>query len=170
MAIVVDASVVVAARAADAASLAHADLGRLRVEYFPYEPFAERIWELRGFVELAGYSYEQQLEMLRRLRRGAADVATPRHRVELQMTALAESSGELERRADEALVAGRADLAQEALARKNAVDAELGEMRSRHLSLREEFDRLATASQRLQAKVDARRQQRMPPGRAAARA
>ena len=33
---------------ADAASLAHADLGRLRVEYFPYDPFAERIWELRS--------------------------------------------------------------------------------------------------------------------------
>ena len=33
---------------ADAASLAHADLGRLRVEYFPYDQFAERIWELRS--------------------------------------------------------------------------------------------------------------------------
>ena len=33
---------------ADAAWLAHADLGRLRVEYFPYDPFAERIWELRS--------------------------------------------------------------------------------------------------------------------------
>ena len=33
---------------ADAASLAHADLRRLRVEYFPYDPFAERIWELRS--------------------------------------------------------------------------------------------------------------------------
>ena len=33
---------------ADAASLVHADLRRLRVEYFPYDPFAERIWELRS--------------------------------------------------------------------------------------------------------------------------
>ena len=33
---------------ADAASLAHADLRRLRVEYFPYDAFAERIWELRS--------------------------------------------------------------------------------------------------------------------------
>ena len=31
----------------DAASLAHTDLLALRVEQFPYDPFAERVWELR---------------------------------------------------------------------------------------------------------------------------
>lgn len=31
----------------DTASLAHMDLLDLRVQSFPYEPFAERIWELR---------------------------------------------------------------------------------------------------------------------------
>lgn len=31
----------------DAASLAHADLLALRVELVPYEPLAERVWELR---------------------------------------------------------------------------------------------------------------------------
>jgi predicted nucleic acid-binding protein len=35
---------------ADAATLAHADLQALRVDLFPYEPFAGRIWELRGHV------------------------------------------------------------------------------------------------------------------------
>ena len=168
---------------ADAASLAHADLRRLRVEYFPYDPFAERIWELRSpgpaappgpseAVRLAfspgpadggtghpaetfDYSQEQQAEMLRRVRRGVVDVATSRKRVELQMAALAESSGELERRAGEARAAGQPDLAQESLARKNAVDAELGELRDRSQSLRQQADRLAAAAQRLQAKIDA---------------
>jgi predicted nucleic acid-binding protein len=32
---------------ADAATLAHADLVRLRVALFPYEPHAERVWALR---------------------------------------------------------------------------------------------------------------------------
>ena len=32
---------------ADAAALAHADLLALRVDLFPYEPFASRVWELR---------------------------------------------------------------------------------------------------------------------------
>jgi predicted nucleic acid-binding protein len=32
---------------ADSAALAHADLLALRIELFPYGPFAERVWELR---------------------------------------------------------------------------------------------------------------------------
>lgn len=166
---------------ADTASLAHADLGRLRVEYFPYDPFAERIWELRSpgpaappgspeparlffppgpagsgtgdRVEALGYSYQQQVEMLQRVRRGAADCGTARKRAELQMTALAQSSGELRQRAREALAAGREDLARQSLARNNAVEAELGELRDQEQSLREQADRLAAASQRLQAKI-----------------
>ncbi|HET8657833.1 MAG TPA: type II toxin-antitoxin system VapC family toxin [Micromonosporaceae bacterium] len=35
---------------ADTAALAHADLMSLRVELFPYEPFATRVWELRANV------------------------------------------------------------------------------------------------------------------------
>ncbi len=35
---------------ADSASLAHGDLSALRVELFPYEPFADRVWELRKTV------------------------------------------------------------------------------------------------------------------------
>lgn len=35
---------------ADAAALAHADLLDLRVQLFPYAPFASRVWELRGNV------------------------------------------------------------------------------------------------------------------------
>ena len=31
----------------DIASLAHGDFLQLRVELFPYEPFAERVWDLR---------------------------------------------------------------------------------------------------------------------------
>jgi len=167
---------------ADAASLAHADLRRLRVEYFPYDPFAERIWELRSPlaaapgspeqarlllppgpagsgtgnpVEMPGLVALEQVELLRRVGRGVADCDTARNRVELRMTALAQSSGELERRAEKARAAGQPDLARESLARKNAVDAELGELRDQHQSLRQQADRLAAASQRLQAKIDA---------------
>ena len=35
---------------ADIASLAHADLTAFRVEYFAYQPFADRIWDLRANV------------------------------------------------------------------------------------------------------------------------
>lgn len=43
-------SVVARAISAEQASLAHADLLDLRVEMFPYAPFASRIWELRENV------------------------------------------------------------------------------------------------------------------------
>ena len=35
---------------ADAAAMAHADLLDLRVEFFPYGPFAPRVWELRDHL------------------------------------------------------------------------------------------------------------------------
>jgi predicted nucleic acid-binding protein len=35
---------------ADVAALAHADLLALRVEHFPYEPFADRVWAMRDNV------------------------------------------------------------------------------------------------------------------------
>ena len=173
---------------ADAASLAHADLRRLRVEYFPYDPFAGRIWELRSPglaappgspeqarlflpagpagsgtdnpVEMPGLVALEQAEFLRRVRRNAADCETARKRLELQMNALAESSGELERRAGEARMAGQPDLARELLIRKNAVEAELGELRNQDQSLRQQADRLAAVSQglqRLQGKINAGR-------------
>jgi predicted nucleic acid-binding protein len=34
----------------DSAALALRDLQRLTIEYFPFEPFADRVWELRGNV------------------------------------------------------------------------------------------------------------------------
>jgi phage shock protein A len=83
--------------------------------------------------------------MLQRGRRGVADCDTSAKRVEQQITALAESSGELVRRAGEARAAGQPDLAEESLARKNAVEAQLGELREQYQSLREQADRLAAA-------------------------
>ena len=43
--------------------------------------------------EVLDYSYEQQLEMLQKVRRGVADVATSRKRVELQVNQLQQSTG-----------------------------------------------------------------------------
>ena len=57
--------------------------------------------------EMLDHSFEQQVQMLLKIRRGLADVHASRRRVELQMTGLTESSGELERRADEARAAGQ---------------------------------------------------------------
>ena len=62
--------------------------------------------------EVLDYSYEQQLEMVNKVRRGVADVATSRKRVELQLTQLQLSAGKLQGQAEQALAAGREDLAR----------------------------------------------------------
>src|SRR5229473_3355123 len=62
--------------------------------------------------EALDYSYQRQLESLTKVRRGVADVATSRKRVELQMNQLQQSSTKLEDQARKALAMGREDLAR----------------------------------------------------------
>ncbi len=105
--------------------------------------------------ETLDYSYERQLELLQKVRRGVADVATSRKRVELQMNQLQQSSDRLDRQARDALAAGREDLAREALSRKAGVQSQVNDLRGQYESLQGEEEKLTAASQRLQAKVDA---------------
>jgi phage shock protein A len=105
--------------------------------------------------ETLDYSYEKQLELLQKVRRGVADVATSRKRVELQMNQVQQSSDKLDRQARDALAAGREDLAREALSRKAGVQSQVNDLRTQYESLQGEEEKLTAASQRLQAKVDA---------------
>jgi phage shock protein A len=105
--------------------------------------------------ETLDYSYERQLDMLQKMRRGVADVATSRKRVELQIQQLEASAGKLEAQARQALSQNREDLAREALTRKAAVTAEIGDLRIQHDQLRGEESKLVDASRRLEAKVQA---------------
>jgi phage shock protein A len=105
--------------------------------------------------EALDYSYERRLEMLPRVRRGVADVATSRKRVELQVSRLQQSAAKLVRQAQDALDAGWEDLARDAQTQEAAVREQLSELRHQLAALRGEEERLTAASQRLQAKVDA---------------
>ncbi len=105
--------------------------------------------------EILDYSYEQQLELLQQVRRGLADVATSRKRVELQVTQLQLSAGKLQDQAQQALAAGHEDLAREALIRRAAVTSQISDLQGQQASLQAEEDKLTLATQRLQARVDA---------------
>ena len=105
--------------------------------------------------EVLDYSYEQQLEMVVKVRRGVADVATSRRRVELQVTQLQLSAGKLQGQAQQALGAGREDLARAALIRRAAVISQISDLQGQQASLQAEEDKLTLASQRLDAKVAA---------------
>ena len=105
--------------------------------------------------ETLDYSYQTQLELLQKVRRGVADVATSRKRVELQLNQLQQNSDKLDRQARDSLAAGREDLAREALTRKAGVQTQLDDLQGQYASLQSEEEKLSQASQRLQAKVDA---------------
>src|SRR6185437_5963967 len=105
--------------------------------------------------EMLDYSYERQLEMVNKVRRGLADVATSRKRIELQITQLELLAGKLQGQAQQALAAGREDLAREALVRRAAATSQIGDLQSQQESLQAEEEKLTLALQRLQAKVDA---------------
>ncbi len=104
--------------------------------------------------ETLDYSYQTQLELLQKVRRGVADVATSRKRVELQMNQVQLTTDKLDRQARDSLAAGREDLAREALSRKSGVQGQLTDLQAQYASLQGEEEKLTAASQRLQAKVD----------------
>jgi phage shock protein A len=105
--------------------------------------------------ETLDYSYQRQLEMLQKVKRGVADVATSRKRVELQAAQLQDKAAKLQGQAKKAVEAGRDDLAREALARRAAIQPELDGLRVQHEQLQAEETKLTQAASRLQAKVDA---------------
>ncbi len=105
--------------------------------------------------EVLDYSYEKQLELLQKVRRGVADVATSRKRLELQGKQLQQTWIKLEQQAREALTAGREDLAREAIARRATVERQLADLERQHTQLEAEEQKLTLASQRLQSQVEA---------------
>jgi phage shock protein A len=105
--------------------------------------------------ETLDYSYQRQLELLTKVRRGVADVATSRKRVELQMNQLQQQANKLQDQARKALSMGREDLAREALTRKASAQSQLDELQVQYAQLQGEEEKLTLASQRLQTKVDA---------------
>jgi phage shock protein A len=104
--------------------------------------------------ETLDYSYQRQLEMLTKVRRGVADVATSRKRIELQRNQLQSQSDKLTEQAQKAISMGREDLAREALTRKSALTGQIADLDAQHSQLQGEEEKLTLASQRLQAKVE----------------
>lgn len=100
-------------------------------------------------------AYERQLEILTRVRRAVADVATSRKRLELQANQLEQQIGKLGEQGRTAMEAGRRDLAEEAGVRRGAAREQLADLQRQYAGMQAEEGRLTVASQRLQAKVDA---------------
>jgi len=104
--------------------------------------------------ETLDYSYQRMLEQLTQVRRGVADVATSRKRLELQATQLTQSGAKLEEQARQAIAQNREDLAREALSRRASIVQQLQDLKTQHDQLDAQESQLTQASQRLQSKVE----------------
>jgi phage shock protein A len=105
-------------------------------------------------------SYERQVEQLTKVRRGVADVATARKRIELQAQGLQKQADKLQGQAKAALAQGNEDLAREALARRAALGEQLAELKTQHDQITEQEQKLVSTSQALQARVEQFRTQK----------
>ena len=110
--------------------------------------------------ETLDYSYEQQLQQLQNVKRGIADVTTAKKRLELQYTSMQQQVDKLDGQARDALKANREDLAREALTRKAAVQAQLGDIMTQGQQLEAQQQKLIEGEKTLESKVESFRTQK----------
>lgn len=111
-------------------------------------------------LEVLEASYDRQAALLQQTRRGAADVATSRKRLELQLRQLEARGDELHASATAAVQAGQDDRARELLTQRAALVVQVDELRPQEEQLRQQQEQLQVSVQRLEAKVEAFRSQK----------
>ncbi|MGB3943257.1 MAG: PspA/IM30 family protein [Methanothrix sp.] len=104
--------------------------------------------------ETLDYSYQKQLELLQNVKRGVAEVATSKKRLELQRAKLAMKIDQLDSQAREAIKAEREDLARQALERKSALSVQIEVLDRQIIDLEHEQEKLEATDRRLNAKVE----------------
>ncbi len=104
--------------------------------------------------ETLDYSYEKQLDLLQNVKRGVAEVATSKKRLELQKARLQENINNLDIQAKEAVNSNRDDLARMALERKVALQAQSTSLDQQIADLNNEQQKLMAAESRLATKVE----------------
>ncbi len=106
------------------------------------------------------YSYQKQLEQLQNLRRSIADVVTSEKRLELQKAQLTASVDKYDAAARQALALNQEDLARQALERKQGIQAQLAGFDTQIDQLKGQQQKFLDMQERLQAKVEAFRNQK----------
>jgi phage shock protein A len=110
--------------------------------------------------ETLDYSYQRQLELLQRVKRGVAEVVTAKKRLQLQTERLEQGVVRLDSQARQALAGGRDDLARMALERKVLIQGQLQDLDQQIGQLDAQQQTLVNQERALSAKVDAFRTQK----------
>lgn len=104
--------------------------------------------------ETLDYSYEKQLELLQNVKRGVAEVATSKKRLQLQRAKVLQNSEKLDAQARDAIKANREDLARLALERKAALTSQVSNLEREIATLEVEQEKLVEAEKRLSTKIE----------------
>src|SRR4051794_14014247 len=106
------------------------------------------------------YSYQRQLEMLQKVKRGVAEVVTAKKRLQMQTDKLEASVVKLDGQARQAMAAGREDLARTALERKILIQGQLQDLDQQVAALEAQQQSLVDQERAMSAKVESFRTQK----------
>lgn len=99
-------------------------------------------------------TYREQSRLLQQVRRGVADVATSRKRVEIQLAAVRQQVAQLDDQARQAVGRSDDDAARAALTRKVALQKTEADLVQRHASLKAEEDKLMLSANQVEQGVE----------------
>lgn len=105
-------------------------------------------------AEIVESLYARQQETLGQVRRGLADVAAARTRLDIRARQTSEHMHQLQQQAEQALTAGHDDLARNALGRRAALNRSLTGLARQHEALRAQEEAIAHSLHTLQSRVD----------------
>ncbi len=104
--------------------------------------------------QVFNYAYEQQHVILRQVRHGLVEVATSKRQLEQQVDRLRARVPKTEGQAQQALAAGREDLAKLALQRKQTALVEIESLEEQLAGTEHEEQRLALAERQLSSRME----------------
>jgi phage shock protein A len=111
-------------------------------------------------AETLDYSYEKQLSLLKDVRRGLAEIATSKQRLKMQADKLRQQDAKLQEQAQQAVLAGRDDLARLALQRRTALQPQITALEQQVTDLDGQQQKLSMASEQLQQRIEMFRTQK----------
>lgn len=100
-------------------------------------------------------SYDQQVQLLQQLRRGLAEVATAKKRIELQGQEMGARYQRLAAQAQQALDQGQEDLARAALQRRSTLERQVAALRDQYLALQKQQTQLEENERRITERIAA---------------
>ena len=110
--------------------------------------------DVEALADRLDETYRSQLSHLQKVRRGVADVATSRKRVEVQLSRLSQEAATLDAEAQAAVERGDDDAARAVLTRKVTLEQAADDLRERHGLLHAEEQKLTQTADDLEQRIE----------------